>query len=666
MRRLLFDTESNGFVANATKVHCIGAVDVDTEERLDFGPGDIGSAIEALSRADVLIGHNIQRHDIPLLTKLRGWAPTHDVIIRDTMICARLKYPNVKDTDDDLIRKGVMPAGKDYRGKHTLGAWGYRLGIHKGDYAKIKEAEALAKGIDDPDAIIRYVWGEWNEEMHSYMLQDVGTNYALWKHIEIDAYAQEPVELEHRIAYVCNEMEKAGVPFDLQAAGALHTKLVARQHEIEKQLKEQFGSWEAPISPDPKKCIFIPKKDNKKLGYTKGVAVHKTKIVTFNPSSRDHIAKVLIDRGWKPTQFTPGGKPEINEEVVEGIVSRFPEMEGLGEYLMLDKRISQLAGGTQAWLKVVQDDGRIHGVINPMGTTTSRAAHMFPNLGQVPNAASPYGPECRALFYAPPGWSIVGCDESGLELRGLAHYLHPLDGGTYAKVVLEGDVHWMHANVMGLSDEQRDKHNKLHTIIREDGTKRFIYAYIYGCWDHMAGEIIYGCLAKARREGAAGEALYQKFFGDREVTEAALKRVGKSVRDAFATRIVGFSKLKHKIAEQVDRFGWLPGLDGRRIPVRSDHSALNFLIQSAGAIICKRWVCDSFDELKAKYKHGWDGDFVFGLWVHDEVQVWCRNGIEKEVSEILLKNARQAGEPYGFRLPLGGEAKIGRTWAETH
>jgi DNA polymerase-1 len=666
VRRLLFDTESDGFVANATKVHCIGAVDIDTEERLDWRPDNIGAAIEALSSADVLIGHNIQRHDIPLLTKLHGWAPTNDVIIRDTMICARLKYPNVKDTDDDLIRKGQMPAGKDYRGKHTLGAWGYRLGIHKGDYSKVRTAEALAKGIDDPDAIIRYVWGEWNAEMHSYMLQDVETNLALWKHVAIDDYAQEPVDLEHRIAYVCNEMEKAGVPFDIRAAGALHTKLVARQHEIEKQLKEQFGSWEAPISPDPKRCIFIPKKDNKKLGYTKGVPVHKTKIVTFNPSSRDHIAKVLIDRGWKPTQFTPGGKPEINEEVVDGIVARFPEMEGLGEYLMLDKRISQLAGGTQAWLKVVQDDGRIHGVINPMGTTTSRAAHMFPNLGQVPNAASPYGPECRALFYAPPGWSIVGCDESGLELRGLAHYLNPLDGGTYAKVVLEGDVHWMHANVMGLSDQPRDKHNKLHTIIREDGTKRFIYAYIYGCWDHMAGEIIYACLAKARREGADGEALYQKFFGDREVTEAALKRVGKSVRDAFATRITGFAKLKHKIAEQVDRFGWLPGLDGRRIPVRSEHSALNFLIQSAGAIICKRWVCDSFDELRAKYKHGWDGDFVFGLWVHDEVQVWCRNGIEKEVSEILLKNARQAGEPYGFRLPLGGEAKIGRTWAETH
>jgi DNA polymerase-1 len=670
MHRLLFDTESNGFVGNATKIHCVAAVDVDTEERLDWKPDNIAGAIEALEKADVLIGHNIQRHDIPLITKLMLWTPRPAVVIRDTMIGARLKYPNVKDTDDDLIRAGKMPPGKKYRGKHTIGAWGYRLGMHKGDYAAVKEAEALAKGIDDPDAIARYVWGEWNQEMHDYMLQDRETNLGLWRHLNLDDYSQPAVELEHRIARVCDEMEKAGVPFDVKAAGELHTKLLTRKHEIEEQLVAQFGSWVKGVSPDPKKCLFEPKKDNAKLGYVKGQPCSKLKVVTFNPGSRDHIAKVLIDRGWKPTAFTPGGKPEINEEVVEGIVARFPEMEGLGEYLMLDKRLSQLADGDTAWLKMVREDGRIHGVINPMGTTTSRAAHMYPNLGQVPNAASPYGPECRALFYAPPGWTIVGCDESGLELRGLAHFLYPLDQGAYAKVVLEGDVHWMHAQVMGLSDQPRDKHNKLHTIIREDGTKRFIYAYIYGCWDHMAGEIVYACLVKARRENEEGRLLYEKFFGTREVTESSLKRVGKSMRDAFVTRINGFAKLKHKVSEQFDRFHWLPGLDGRRIPARSDHSALNFMIQSAGAIICKRWVADSFDECCARFKYDftnpWNGDFVFGLWVHDEVQVWCRNGIEKEIAAILLRNAAAAGEPYGFRVPLGGEAKFGRSWAETH
>jgi hypothetical protein len=267
------------------------------------------------------------------------------------------------------------------------------------------------------------------------------------------------------------------------------------------------------------------------------------------------------------------------------------------------------------------------------------------------------------LFYAPPGWTIVGCDESGLELRGLAHYLVPLDNGKYMKVVLEGDIHWMHAQVMGLATGPRDKHNKLHTIIREDGSKRFIYAYIYGCWDDMAGEIILNCLAKAKRDGGdEGATLYIKFFGEGVPGERRIRKVGAAVREGFLTRIEGYGDLKNKIDLQVQKFGWVPGLDGRRIPIRSDHSALNFMIQSAGAIICKRWVCDAFDELSAKYKHGWDGQFVFGLWVHDELQVWCRNGLEEEVKEVLVRCAQKAGEPYGFRVRLDGEAKFGRTW----
>jgi DNA polymerase I-like protein with 3'-5' exonuclease and polymerase domains len=133
----------------------------------------------------------------------------------------------------------------------------------------------------------------------------------------------------------------------------------------------------------------------------KGQPYTKLKIVEFNPGSRQNIAKVLKDRGWKPKKFTDGGAAQFDEEVLQSVVVQFPEMAGVDRYLMLDKRLSQLADGKQAWITAVQEDGRIHGVINPMGTTTSRASHFLPNLGQVPNMASPYGPECRELFYAP-------------------------------------------------------------------------------------------------------------------------------------------------------------------------------------------------------------------------------------------------------------------------
>jgi hypothetical protein len=696
MNRLLFDTESNGLLDTATKIHCVAAIDVDTKERLDWKPDDNGY-LEALDKADVLIGHNIQRHDIPLITKLTSWKPRPTVKLRDTMIIARLEHPNVKDTDKQLIQTGKMPAGKKYQGKHTLGAWGYRLGCHKGDYADIKEAEwldlypNLAKELPEDklkERILEYVWGTWSPEMHAYMLQDRETNLALWDFLQVDEYSQDAIDLEHRIARVCDLMERAGVPFDVPAAGKLQGELLTERDNIERALVAKFGFWYAPVSPNPDKATFYPKQTSKTStfvgwedgvpqwkgsGYTEGCPATKLKLVQFNPGSRDHIAKVLLAKGWEPTKMTEGGKPQIDEETVEAIVARYPEFDGLGRYLMLEKRLSQLADGKRAWLAEVKDDGRIHGVINPMGTTTSRASHMYPNLGQVPNAASPYGPECRALFYAPKGWSIVGADQQGLELRGLAHYLVPMDGGKYAKVVLEGDPHWLHAQVMGLAEGERDKHNKLHVIIREDGSKRFIYAYVYGCWDEKAGEIIYTCLLKAMREcgDIGGKELYVKFFGDGQFpTKRKLIKVGNTVRSAFLNRLEGFGKLKEKLTKQVDQFHWVPGLDGRRIPTRSDHSALNFLIQSAGAIVCKRWVVDAFDAMCAAFRYDfdnpWNGEFVFGLWVHDEIQVWVREGLEEKTCAILKATASKAGEPYGFRVRLDGEAKVGKNWKDTH
>lgn len=674
MRRLLFDTESNGFLKTATNIHCIADVDVDTEDRADFKPDQIGQAIERLDKADVLIGHNIQRHDIPLITKLHGWKPRPGVIIRDTMICARVIRPNVKDTDKALIHAGKMPGGKDYQGKHTIAAWGYRLDVHKGDYAKVKEAQARANGLVDPNDILQFVWGSWNDEMHRYMIQDCETNLALWRYLKVDTYSLDAIELEHRIARICDLMETAGVPFNVEAGAKLEGDLKQRQWEIETQLTERFGFWYAPISPDPAKSTFTPKRDNAKAGYVAGAPCTKLKLVQFNPGSRDHIAKVLLARGWQPTEFTDGGKPAINDETVEAIVAAFPEFDGIGEYLMLDKRLGQLAGGKNSWLKHVDDRGLIHGGINPMGTTTSRAAHMLPNLGQVPKVASPYGAECRSLFYAPEGWEIVGADQQGLELRGLAHYLHPLDDGKYAIVVLDGDPHWLHAQIMGLADGPRDKHSKLHTIVREDGSKRFIYAYIYGCWDEKAGEIIYICLLNARRNGGPeGAALYTKFFGDDGVPgKRKLIKVGNKVRSSFLDRLDGFSKLKDRLQHNITvGEGWIRALDGRMIPIRSEHSALNFLIQSAGAIICKRWVCDSFDALQAAglrydFENPWNGDFVFGLWVHDEIQVWVRKGLGEKVAAILKATAAKAGEAYGFRVRLDGDAKVGKTWKDTH
>jgi DNA polymerase-1 len=438
------------------------------------------------------------------------------------------------------------------------------------------------------------------------MVQDVTTNLRLWKHLNVEAYSQPAVELEHRIAYVCDQMEKCGVPFDVEAAGRLHAELIEKKAEAETKLVGTFGTWLAPVSPKELQTPFVPKKDNAKRGYTAGAPLTRLKSVTFNPGSRDHIAKVLLERGWKPKDFTPGGKPEINENVVAAAASIFPEIAGLADYLMLDKRLSQLADGEQSWLKTVKPDGCIHGVINPMGTTTSRCSHFNPNMGQVPASKSPYGSECRSLFGARKGWKLVGADQEGLELRGFSHYLKPLDGGAYEKIVLEADPHWANVLAMGLLPEGtvRDKHSQLHKVCREAGAKRFIYAFIYGCGDGKAGEYRPGCCDGGTRSGNRRCWRGSSTVSSLQDVSPLRRWVRLFAAGSWRSTAQALSDLKNKLRNFVNRHGYVPGLDGRRIPTRSDHSALNFMIQSSGAILCKRWACDALEDLESRFKMG--------------------------------------------------------------
>jgi len=662
---ICFDTEGDGFLENTTKLHCVCGIarhhDGTGDWPFEYGPSAIQKGLDALDAADRLIGHNILRHDLPVLDKLYGWEPRPGVVIRDTKVIARLKHPDVNDTDAQLILDGGMPAGKEYRGKHSIGAWGFRLGVPK-----------LHEDITD--------WSQWTPDMQERCAGDVVTNLRLWDFLQADDYSQDAIELEQDIDVLVWLMERAGVPFDIQAAGQLHVLLLEKKEQLEKALVAQFGSWLAPDGPNnglriPKKSRIARSKRPNRQGdtgqhtvpehYLAGAQYTKLKRVEFNPQSRQHIERVLRQRGWEPTEFTPSGQAKIDEAVIDVLTKQYPETSGLGELMLVNKRLSQLVEGDSALVRCCGSDGRIHGVINPMGTQTSRGSHFKPNLAQVPSVKSPYGEEFRGLFKVPPGWVLVGADQEGLEGRGLAHFLAAFDEGAYGEMLLRGDPHWASTKALGFvpADEKRDKHNPYHVIVRE-GSKTFYYAFLYGAGDKKAGSIIFDICSSAEKAGFP-EPMMRIF--PRGVGKKTLQKVGARAKEKFAKGIKGLDRLVAKAQSHVEKHGWVPGLDGRRVPARSPHSALNYLIQSAGAIICKRWGVDAWRELARRgYKFGWDGDYVFCLWVHDEYQVACRKGLENEIGEVLVACAKAAGQKYGFRVPLDSAFDIGQSWKDTH
>ena len=587
--RLAFDIEADGLLDTVLKVHCLCAVDLDSEQTFNFGPNEIEEGLKVLAKADMLVAHNALGYDMPVLKKLYGFE--HHTV-RDTLIIARLIHSNLKDTDGTRMIAGTLP--RECYGSDSLKAWGYRLGEHKGEY-------------EGP-------WGEFNERMFEYCKQDVQVLRKLWHFLKADEYSPEAIQLEHDIAQVCQSMTRHGWTFDKDKAVELYSKLSARREELHKTLIDKFGTWQEVDR------VLIPKRDNAKLGYKAGVPVSKMKTVEFNPNSRQHIEKKLVEMGWKPEVKTESGQAKLDESVLSKI--NIPEAKLLVEHFLIQKRLGQLADGEAGWLKLVQPDGRIHGRYNTMGTVTGRSAHFGPNIAQVPAGKSPYGKECRELFTVPKGWSMVGADMAGLELRCLAHYLHAYDGGTYGDLVLNGDVHSENQKAAGLPTR--------------DNAKTFIYAFLYGAGPSKIGKIVNGSA-----------------------------KHGQELIDRFMRGLPAFGKLRQAVSTAAQK-GWLKGLDGRRIPVRSEHAALNSLLQGCGAILCKRWVVDAHKSLKAQFKEGYDGDFVFCGWIHDELQVACREEIAEQVGDIIANCARKAGDPYGFKIRLDSEYIIGRSWADTH
>lgn len=448
MRHLLvFDIESDGLLDSMTRIHCISIYDTETKEIECYRPEEVEAAVISLYaavRQDIgICGHNIINFDIPAIQKIFPWFDIprdkrRNVV--DTLVYARLAFANVAESDYARFRRGSFP-GK-LIGAHTLKAYGYRLGVLKGTYAE-----------DTEDA-----WACFNEEMLEYNKQDVIVTVALLNKLKEMKCSEEALKLEHRAQWLMSQQERNGFPFDIEGAKRLESVLRKRWDELSKEL--------TAICPKIPDKVFVPKRDNKKLGYKAGVPIQRYK--EFNPSSRQQIEWILRNYyKYSPSKedlYSDDGRLKIDENTFKFISkdeSAPPEVKEFApkfdEMLMVQKRLGQLADGQQAWLKCVKADGRIHGHVNPNGAVTGRATHSQPNVTQVPHNSSPYGEECRSLFGVPNGWTQAGIDACGLELRCLAHFLFPYDNGVYAHEVVHGDIHTANQKAAGLPTRDNAK-----------------------------------------------------------------------------------------------------------------------------------------------------------------------------------------------------------------
>ncbi len=576
MSRLVCDIETSGLLVTSNTVWCAVTYDLDTKKYVEYRPHEIKKLVKNLEEASLIVGHNWISFDSMYLQKHYGYVPKAEVI--DTLLLAKLIYYQ-----------------EDRSFSFSLDAFGERLGEPKGEYND---------------------WSKFTESMLEYNKQDVKVTAKLYTHLKRKGtwLPKEALHLETKTQEIVAEQYWNGFYFDVEKGERLHVELTGEKEMAEEALWQTFQDC---YLPDGK--IKTPKRPYRRMGISTVGPYQPIKYTRFNPGSSRHVVhwieKSLGPQTWEKTDK---GNPITTADKLEEMFSGEEFTKPLLHYLEVNKILGQLANGPAAWLKLYNPHThRIHGGIDILGTVSGRCSHSRPNLGQVPSVRAFKGKESRDLFTCPDDKVLVGCDLSGVELRCMAHFMYPYDGGRYADIILQGDIHTANQEAAGL--ETRDQ------------AKTFCYATIYGAGDEKIGSIVGG--------------------GAKE---------GKRLKANFLAGTPGYEQLSNDIKKAAKK-KWLKGITGRRLFVRSPHSAMNVVLQSLGSYIAKQWLIEAHkmaEEQGIEYKQV--------SFVHDETTWEVSKEDSEKVSKILEEAALKAGEVLGVRIPIEAEAQVGSTWKEIH
>ena len=453
--------------------------------------------------------------------------------------------------------------------------------------------------------------------MVEYCTQDLKVTKKVYDVLtsKLASFGDTSIHLEHEVQKIITKQIQNGWELDQRKCLDLLATLKERRLEIEEEVHDKFvplASYVKEIKPKYKKNGELSNVGLKFLGddwRCVNGPLSRIEFPQFNLGSRQQIGRYLQYFGWKPTNFTEKGHVIVDEAILSKVTG-IPEAQLIAEYLLVQKRTAQI----QSWLDAIEQDGRVHGYVNTIGAVTGRMTHSSPNMSQVPASYSPYGSDCRSCWTVPKGRKLVGADASGIELRMLCHYM---DDKEYTHEVINGDVHTANQKAAGLETR--------------DSAKTFIYAFLYGAGDAKIGSIVGGT-----------------------------KRDGARLKELFLRNTPSLRQLRERVSNAAVR-GYLKGLDNRKLIIRSNHAALNTLLQSAASVVMKKslTILDEYAKL-----HSIDYKFVGNI--HDEFQAEVREDQADKFGWLAVECIKAAGIKLNLRCPLDGEYKVGETWADTH
>lgn len=646
---VICDIETDGL--NPKNIWVIGVKEIESGKvhvfpRPDL-PGANREAFLAFSKGVTKwIGHYFIQYDY--LTVLRPFGLAGHIAplsILDTLVCSR-----------------VFNFGVD--GGHSLDAWAVRL--------KLKTQKHV---ITD--------WSQgWTEDMRKRVEDDLEINYQLYrfleKHIKHEAY-QKALALEHKMEFICVDMHRNGFGFNKDKAVKIQQEIDADLAKLDEDILRCFPPRYVPIREVTPKLTakgtlslvdFRWAEDGHDFTqYTDGASFTRIRPEPFNPASPSQVVERLNEAGWRPYEKTKGHiKAEqslrrarapderalltdrlkeykiygwsISEDNLDTLPETAPEgARKLAQRLVLASRRSVI----QEWLNAYNEDtGSIHGTFMSIGAWTQRMSHLKPNQGNIPTTPDvrdkdnptpveqwklKYSAILRECFVARKGRRLVGVDADAIQLRILAHYMNDED---FIKALVSGDklkktdVHTLNAIKLGLSDSE----------IERARAKTFIYAWLLGAGIDKVAHILHNSTKDAR-----------------------------TAVNSFIEGYPGLKLLKSKQIPEDAKKGYFIGLDGRLVPVPSEHHMLAGYLQNGEQLIMKTAAVEWRTKLKEEKFPFWMVDFVHDEW---QVEVNDDDAEAQYAIDTMSQAIVNAGVLLKMNCPLAGQGKQGYNWGATH
>lgn len=611
---VIFDIETDNLYHKVTKLHCIALkrIGIDNDVLLfDTLNNNISEGLNILKSADRLIGHNIIQYDIPVLKKLYNINLTDNVL--DTFNLSMICYPEYQ--------------------KHGLEDWGARLGFEK--FNPVTGCEYTDEEWKERKKIKNTVWDKYTPEMGAYCKQDVRvTELVLWK-CNIDEIDPKVIEISNKFSQIIADQVNNGCLIDKEGLLALQAKIEVEEKRASEELLKQLPTF---IDYDFKTY----KRNNTNKGIKAG-DIEAIKIETpFNLQSTYHWMRYLKDKyNFEPPLVRRKGKeeptPSLDDEVLASIEDKYPEVKDLLLWKTANKIRKMIYTGDTSVYNLLDEYGVVRGSVKTDGTVSGRCAHSNPNLATMPGVRTndngpilgikgKYAYEVRSLFIPRPGFVQVGFDAKGLEYMCLAHYIN--NKHFSVDVIENGDIHTWTQKTLGFESRKQ--------------AKTFEYAYLYG-----AGK-------KKLADGLSSGTGHTVTVND----------VNKYIKK-FTDALPGLQKLHDNLSEQFRTKGTITGLDKRELHARSEHSLLNLLLQSSGAVVMKQCLIFFKEELD---KSGLvlHRDYSFLLNIHDEIQAEVKPDKVELYKECAQRAVDRTNKELKLNCKLQIDIKVGKSWAECH